>query len=149
MAWADVTYTENITGVVVSESQLAQAQAVIELFSGVTESYALSGRDGRHLRMAVAYQAAWMKGQIDVTTRTDVSSVTQDEMSFQYANPDAPVLAPLARAALKRLSWKGTRSTLVRRPVDLVAPGWSPEQDFVTDRDCSGYRPLDMGMGGS
>lgn len=147
MPWADATYTENTTGVVVTEAQLAQAQGMIELFSGVTEDYALSGRDVRHLRMAVAYQAAWLKGQIDVTTRTDVSSVTQDEMSFQYANQEAPVLAPLARVALKRLSWKGTRSTMVRRPVDLIAPGWDPELDFVTDKDCSGYRPL--GLDGS
>lgn len=144
MAWADTAYTLEITGVTVTDALVLQAQAVIELFSGVTEDYALTGRNVRHLRMAVAYQAGWMKGQIDVTTRTDVSSLTQDEMSLVYANADAPVLAPLARQALKRLSWKTTGSVMVRRPADTVAQ-LDPEQAFLTDADCSGYRP----MGGS
>jgi hypothetical protein len=141
MVWADAEYTLNITGVAVTDAHLGIAQANIELFSGVTESYALTGRATRHLRMAVAYQAAWIKGQIDVTTRTDVSSVTQDEMSLQYANQDAPVLAPLARQALKRLPWKTSRSITVRRPTDTLAVT-DPEQAFLTDEDATGYRPL-------
>lgn len=143
MAWADVTYTGNITGVVVTESHIAQAQGMIELFSGVTEQYKLKARDVRHLRMAVAYQAAWLKGQIDVMTRTDVGQVTQDEMSFTYnpANPEAPVLGPLARAALKRLRWKGTRSIKLRRPKD-PADRMDATEAFVTDEDECGYRPL-------
>lgn len=144
MAWADVEYTGSITGVAVTESHITQAQAVIELFSGVTEQYALRARDTRHLRMAVAYQAAWMKGQIDVTTRTDVDQLTQDEMSLTYAkaNPDAPVLAPLAQRALKRLSWKGNRSVRLRRPID-TADRFDATEAFVTDADENcGYRPL-------
>jgi hypothetical protein len=141
MAWADVAYTGNITGVVVTESHIAQAQAMIELFSGVTEDYAITGRDVRHLRMAVAYQAAWIKGQIDVSTRTDVSQVTQDEMSLQYANAEAPVLAPLARHCIKRLSWKTSRSVRTPRPQD-AATKWDPEQEFVTDTGGPPYRPM-------
>ena len=141
MAWADAEYTENITGVAVTATHLGIAQASIELFSGVTEDYTLTKRDTRHLRMAVAYQAAWVKGQIDVTTRTDVSQVTQDEMSFQYANADAPVLAPLARQALKRLSWKTSRSVMLRRLRDTQTD-LDTETAFLTDEDESGYRPL-------
>jgi hypothetical protein len=141
MAWADAAYTLEITGVTVTDAQVLQAQAVIELFSGVTENYAISGRDVRHLRMAVAYQAGWMKGQIDVTTRTDVSAVTQDQLSLTYANAEAPVLAPLARHAIKRLSWKGSRSKRTPRPQD-VHQAWDPEQEFVTDTGGPAYRPL-------
>ncbi len=141
MAWATADYASEITGVTVTETWISRAQAVVELFSGVTEEYALRKRDQRHLRMAVAYQAGWMVGQIDVTTRTDVSQVTQDEMSFTYANPDAAVLAPLARRALKRLSWKGTRSVTLARP-GTSRGVWDPTTDFVTDRDEGGYRPL-------
>jgi hypothetical protein len=141
MAWADVEYTGNITGVVVTESHIAQAQGHIELFSGVTEDYVIKARDVRHLRMAVAYQAAFVKGQIDLHNRTDVSQVTQDEMSLQYANAEAPVLAPLARVAIKRLSWKGNRSVRTPRPQDAVIT-WDPEQEFVTDTGGPPYRPL-------
>jgi hypothetical protein len=141
MAWADAAYTLEITGVTVTDAQVLQAQAVIELFSGVIESYAIKGRDVRHLRMAVAYQAAWMKGQIDVTTRTDVSAVTQDQLSLTYANTEAPVLAPLARHALKRLSWKANRSVRTPRPQDVLRK-WDPEQEFVTDTGGPAYRPL-------
>jgi hypothetical protein len=143
MGWATTTDVLDMTGVTVTAAQVLQAQTLIELFSGVDESYKISGRDVRHLRMAVAYQAAWMKGQIDVTTRTDVSTVTQDEMSFTYANTDAPVVAPLARAALKRLSWKTSRSVMVQRLID-TATTLDPTTAFLTDEDCSGYRPLDM-----
>jgi hypothetical protein len=141
MAWADTAYTLEITGVTVTDALVLQAQAVIELFSGVTEAYAISGRDVRHLRMAVAYQAGWMKGQIDVTTRTDVSAVTQDQLSLTYANAEAPVLAPLARHAIKRLSWKVSRSKRTPRPQDVVQK-WDPEQEFVTDTGGPAYRPL-------
>jgi hypothetical protein len=142
MAWADPAYTVSITGVTVTEAHVTQAQAVIELFSGVTESYALKARDVRHLRMAVAYQAAWIKPQIDVTSRTDVSQVTQDEMSFTVAHEDAQILAPLAQRALKRLSWKTSRSVRLRRPVD-PSERRDLEQEFVTDTGDSelGYRP--------
>lgn len=143
MAWADVSYTTSITGVVVTEAHLAQAQGHIELFSGVTEDYAVKARDVRYLRMAVAYQAAFVKGQIDLATRTDVSSVTQDEMSLVYANQEAPVLGPLARHALKRLSWKTNRSVRTPRPQDTLRQS-DPEQEFVTDTGGPPYRPLDV-----
>ena len=147
MVWATAQQTLDMTGVTVTDTQVSQAQTMVELFSGVDESYALRGRDVRYLRMAVAYQAAWIKGQIDVTTRTDVSQVTQDEMSFTYANQDAPVLAPLARQALKRLSWKTSRSVMVQRLIDTVTP-MDPTMAFLTDEDCSGYRPMSE-FGGS
>lgn len=143
MGWATATDVLDMTGVTVTDAQVLQAQTLIELFSGIDESYSISGRDTRHLRMAVAYQAAWMKGQIDVTTRTDVATVTQDEMSFTYANADAPVLAPLARQALKRLSWKTTRSVMVQRLGDpRTGTSGDPTTAFLTDEDCSGYRPM-------
>jgi hypothetical protein len=134
MSWVTEAEAEDITGVTVTAAQVTQAQYVIELFSGVTEEYEIRPRDARHLKMATAYQAAWSKGQIDVTTRTDVSQFTQDEMSATYANKEAVVLAPLARQAIKRLSWKGTRSVRLRRPADVLQAG-DPDTRFVTDED--------------
>lgn len=140
MSWATVAETANITGRTVTDATVTQAQFQIELFSGVTEEYAIPRRDLRHLKLAVAYQAAWLAGQIDVSTRTDVSQFTQDEMSATYAHEDAVVLAPLAQRALRRLSWKGSRSVQLKRRADLV-PVQDPTEAFVTDADESGYRP--------
>lgn len=142
MAWADEAYTLSITGVTVTAAKVTQAQAMIELFAGVTEQYKLTARDTRHLRMAVAYHAAWLTGQIDVASRTDVTQVTQDEMSFTYQNADGAVLAPLAQRALKRLSWKTNRSVRLRRPVDVLERR-DFDQEFVTDTGDSEseYRP--------
>lgn len=147
MAWATTAEVLDITGETVTDSKVTQAQYVIELFSGVTEDYVIPGRDARHLKMAVAYQAAWAAHQVDVTTRTDVSQFTQDETSATYANKEAPVLAPLARHALKRLSWKGSRSVKLQKITD-VAPT-DPDTAFLTDDESAWseaqYRP---GWGG-
>jgi hypothetical protein len=144
MSWATVAATTEITGVTVTEATLTQAQYVIELFSGTTEEYAIPPRDLRHLKMAVAYQAAWAKGQIDVATRSDVSQYTQDEMSATMANAEARVLAPLARQCIKRLSWKKSRSVKLRRLSDVANPN-SPDQQFLTDDESAAneaqYRP--------
>jgi len=134
MSWATEADVLAITEVTVTEAKVTQAQYQIELFSGVTEEYEIRPRDLRFLRLAVAYQAAWLKGQIDVTTRTDVESFTQDEMSAKYANKEAAVLAPLARQSIKRLSWKTNRSIRLRRPADVVKTG-DPDTRFVTDED--------------
>jgi hypothetical protein len=125
MPWATVEETVTLTGVTVSSGTLAQAQGVLDLFSGVTEDVdaeQLSTRDRRLLRQACAYQAAWMHGQIDVPTRTDVSQLNQDGLSFTVANPDALVLAPLARRALAQLSWRRPGTSIrLRRDADGVA----------------------------
>lgn len=141
MAWATVQQVQDITRVTVTEADVAAAQFVVELFSEVTEAYTLPARDARYLRMAVAFQAAWLHTQIDAAARTDVSTVTQDEMSFTYATPEAAVLAPLTAHALKRLSWKGTRSVRVRSPED-ADKALDPEEAFVTDSGGPPYRPL-------
>ncbi|KPM55738.1 hypothetical protein ACG83_10695 [Frankia sp. R43] len=117
MPWAEASYTEQITGVTVTDGQLTQAQAVIDLYSGTTEEaaadLAVRPRDVRHLRMAVAYQAAWMASQVDVFSRTDVTSLDQDGLRAAPASADAWLLAPLADRALRRLSWRRMRSARV------------------------------------
>lgn len=112
MTWATPTDVKNITGQTVTEPNIAEAIGVIELKTGllVDQTPNLSGRDGAYLRRAVAYQTVWQMDNPDVFVRLDVSSTGQDGQSANY-RADALVLAPLAKLALKRLSWKGTRST--------------------------------------
>lgn len=109
--WASVSDVSVITGEDVSDQQLAQAQGVIELLVGRTPEANLLMRaaDLRWLMRAVAWQAAWLKAKPDLTSQTDVNSVSQDGAQADL-KPDALILAPLARRALKRLSWRGNRS---------------------------------------
>ena len=140
MPWATEAETLALTGVTVTPPVLAQAQGVIDVFSGVIESAEdeVSARNLRLLRYATAYQAAWMTSQIDVTSRTDVSQLDQDGASFTLGHPDALVLAPLAKRCLDRLSWRGPRARRVR-PSGCDRPAFaSPEAvqaAFLADGD--------------
>jgi hypothetical protein len=108
--WASVSDVTEITGATVDAETLAQAQGVIELLVGRTaDATWIPARDLRWLRRAVAYQAAWMPSQPDLFTRTEVASSSQDGASQVY-RPDSHLLAPLARRALKKLTWRGNRS---------------------------------------
>ena len=147
MTWATAAETLALTGVSVTTTQLAQAQGIIDVFSGVVEDAVddLTVRDRRLLRYATAYQAAWMTQQIDVTSRTDVSSLDQDGITVTLANQDALVLAPLAVRCLKRLSWLGSRSVQVVcggvphfRNWEAVADAWLKDELPTYD----GWQPL-------
>lgn len=106
--WCDVAKVLELTNVTVSEAQLLRAQGVIETFEDIDPADPgdhLSVRDRNRLTSATAYQAGWMFEQIALEQRTDVESLTQDGQAWKYANPDAVVLAPLAKRNLDRLSW--------------------------------------------
>jgi len=112
--WADIVGVAELTGATVTDADLAKAGGIVDLFAGRTyAAVARTGtRDAGWLRMAVAYQAAWMSGQPDLFARLDYTAV-----------PDAAavtgtgmVLAPMAKWALRRCSWLKSRSLHVRSP---------------------------------
>lgn len=149
MPWASAGETALLTGVSVDSAVLAQAQGVIDVFSGVVEEQAehISARNLRLLKSAVAYQAAWMAGQIDVTTRVDVAELDQDGTRMKVSDPDALVLAPLAKRCLDRLTWRGPRSSRVAPFSCARAVFGSPgdaEAAFLRDGRGfdQGWRPL-------
>ena len=112
VSWTTPADVLALTGVTVTDAQLSQAQGIIDLFSGATLAAIddISVRDLRFLKMAAGYQAAWQAAQVDVMTRTDVATLSQDGVSFTPGGPDALQLAPLARRCLDRLSWNRPRS---------------------------------------
>lgn len=115
-SWAQPTDVLNVTGVQVTPSQVLQAQSSIEILCG--RSFAvpvdtLKTRDLHYLKLAVAYQCAWLRQQPDFFGRSDLSSINQDGMSITYdpaTGGKAVVCAPLARRAMRRLSWMKSRS---------------------------------------
>jgi len=114
VSWATVEDTTTMTGVTVTAAQLAQAQIVIDIFSGRT--YAAEPRTGSRdkgwLKAAVAYQAAWITAQPDLFKRMDLTAVP----GAAPVTGTGMVLAPMAKFALKRVSWLKSRSLHVRSP---------------------------------
>lgn len=142
MAWATTDEATGYVGVAVSSEQLATAQPVIDIWSGLEwtvnfETTRLKSRDLYLLKLAVSYQAKWMADQIDVLNRTDVESVTQDGMSFKNAHVDAQLLAPMAKRALDRVSWRKAR-TINPTP----SKGYRRNASLNDDESCWDWRPM-------
>jgi hypothetical protein len=159
--WATASETLAITGTTVSGPTLAQAQGTVELHINRTIDAAMTVRDLAWCKRAVAWQAAWLAGQFGYTTRMNVTSVSQDGVSTQFAAQHAITLAPLAARAARNLSWMGTRSTRIRpRRRDDYAyeasydtmgeegvGGWSGGPDFTNEAadDASWWTPVGAG----
>ena len=127
MAWATVAETLTYTGITVTEAEVQQAQFIVELFCDTTEEASdaglISSKNLRFLKMAVAYQAAWITEHPDLFTHVDVSTMLQDGLQFTRGHENATLLAPLARRAINRLSWKRNRSIKVKRPKRTTSRG--------------------------
>lgn len=111
--WASVADITAATGVTVNASTRSIAANAIELTTGLIEAVErtdVSDRDRYWLKLAVCYQAAWIVAQPDYLERNAIASASQDGQAATGGNPDWLVLAPLARKALKRLSWRGVRT---------------------------------------
>lgn len=115
-AWASIAETLAYTRINVEQEDIDSAQAMIELFADVIydQSAKMSTKNLRLLKMAVAYQAAWMIDHPDVFTHVDIGSINQDGIFFVQAHENAMLIAPMARRALSRLSWNRTRNIKIR-----------------------------------
>ncbi len=123
MSWATPAEASGITGVTVTQAQLDTANAVIEIYVGVTTAALdnLRPRDVRLLKKGESFQAAWQASQVDYTGRSDTDLVSQDGLQFSKGDPDMHVLAPLAKAAISRLSWRRSRSLVPLTPQQALA----------------------------
>lgn len=114
--WASIQDVIDATGVTVDAPGLAIATTIIEAKTGLIQSTGrvyLSRRDYYWMKLAVAYQAAWMPSQPDYFDRLDVSLIQQEKNRADF-KADGLTLAPMAKTAIKRLSWRGTRTLLPR-----------------------------------
>lgn len=113
---ADVVTITGVTGVAVTDALVIQANAVIEMHAGRTYATAKATtgtRDAEWMKRAVAYQAAWMLSQPDMFTRLEMEAISATGRPVPIRE-SALTLAPLARRALKRVSWLKSRSVHVR-----------------------------------
>ncbi|WP_435279332.1 hypothetical protein [Streptomyces sp. 1222.5] len=122
-AWATAQDVIDATGVTVTDQQLAQAQAAIEVFSNrvYPDRERMRARDLYWLGRAVAFQAAWVAGQFGLETRLDATQIQQDQVSSTLTG-DGLVLAPMAKRALQRVSWMRSRTVHIRSAVEGAGP---------------------------
>lgn len=122
-AWASAQNVIDSTGVSVTDQQLAQAQAAIEVFTNRiwADTARIRTRDLHWLGQAVAYQAAWLAGQFGLETRLDATQIQQDQVSTTLQG-DGLVLAPMAARALRRVSWMRSRTVHIRSAVEGAGP---------------------------
>lgn len=135
--WATVPQVQALTGATVSALTLSMAKNAVEMTTGLIEDVErpdLTNRDRYWLRMAVCYQAAWLNAQPDYLERNSISSASQDGQSVTGGNADWLVLAPLARKAIKRLSWRGVRSIVPGKDDTVSLAGLNPDSDTYDDR---------------
>lgn len=115
-SWATPSETLAYTRISVSQDNLDAAQFMIELFADVVygQTANISTKNLRLLKMAVAYQAAWMTEHPDLFTHTDIQSINQDGIFYVHQHENSYLLAPMARRALKRLSWMRNKNIRIR-----------------------------------
>ena len=112
--WASIQDVVDATGAVVDAPALVIATTAIETRTGLIQAVGrvyLSRRDYYWLKLAVCYQAAWMLAQFDYFNRLDAEFIIQDGQRANFRH-DALTLAPMAKSAIRRLSWRGTRTLL-------------------------------------
>lgn len=142
MAWATAAEVLALTGASATDAQILQAHTIVELYGEVTQESdeTLSSRDLRLLKLATVYQCAWMisGAHPDLFSRTQVSELTQDQVSGKLAHDQALMLAPLANQALIRLSWMRPGAIKVERRAPLTSlEAW--QEAFLRDQEPAQY----------
>lgn len=110
--WTTAEQATAITNQSLTTGDLEAANAILEIWVGVTPDLKerLRPRDVRLLEKAEAFQAAWMKYKPALLERSDTDRVIQDTLQYDKGDRDMHVMAPLAKAAIQRLSWRSART---------------------------------------
>jgi hypothetical protein len=116
-SWAQADDVLTYTGETVTDAQVMRAQAIIDMFTARTYDALprIGTRDLYWLKLATAYQAAWMLAQPDLYSRLDFATISAGSRPVELKE-DTLRIAPLAAKALKRVSWLRSRSLHVRSP---------------------------------
>lgn len=143
-SWATVADVYRATGTAVTDAVLAQAQSTIDVAAGRTYAAAprTGARDVGWLRLAVAYQAAWLTAQPDMFVRMDITSTGGSGDSAVAGAAGWLTLAPMARRALNRCSWIRSRSLHVRSEFLDGPAGRSPDPTAEVNDSYESWTPL-------
>jgi len=113
--WATPQDVLTLTGKVVDTDDIERAAATIDAVTGAADldPKKLNRRNARMLKLATAYQAAWLRDQFDTFERYDVTAVSQEGSNASARDELTFVLAPLAKLALRRATWGKNRTVSV------------------------------------
>lgn len=120
------------TNVSVSKDAVTRAQTIIDMICGrsLDDITGFGARDQSRLKLAVCYQAAWMDTHPEVFSTMDVDQVSQEDLSVHFREDrEAHLIAPLARACITRLSWRGGMTSVGVQSVFRTVPyreNWVP-----------------------
>lgn len=119
--WCTVAEAAAITNETLTTGDLVLANQILEIFVGVTPASRdrikkKSWRNLELLKKAEAFQAAWLKDKPAILDRSDVDQVIQDSLQWTKSDQDSHVLAPLAKAAIQRISFRGARTIMPLSP---------------------------------
>lgn len=106
--WVDIDQVLSLTGETVTETNMAVAQGILSVITEVDPELLptdLRDSDRRKLEDMLSYQAPWVAKRVDLFAEVDVSRVSQDGLSVDYASQYSTKLAPLAMMCFQRLSW--------------------------------------------
>src|ERR1017187_2783152 len=110
---------KQITGQDVEDTDMAIAWSILEIVSGrplyeltVPDTDVLTARDQYWLKQAIAWQSVWIAANPDFFSHYDVANVNQSGQSGTL-NQDGLVVAPMARRALRNLTWTKNRSVKI------------------------------------
>lgn len=115
-----IDQTTKFTGQTVTNEDIFMAQSLIEAYIGRVEAQIDDATDKENLSKATAYQAVYMKDNMDtVFTQVDASSINNFGSNIRFRDDGAsPYIAAAAKFALKNLSWRGTKSVRVGKTFD-------------------------------
>lgn len=134
--WATVAQIKTVTGLDVTEDDRNVAVSSLETMTGLIESIDrpdISDRDRHFLKLMCAYQAAFIADNPDLFSRADVTSASQDGESANFRNVDSHLLAPLARKAMRRLSWRALRALIPGGGVPTTSHGRDVNSESFDD----------------
>lgn len=142
--WATPADVLNLLDQEVTNSLVIVANTIIEILSA--RIYTLAAprtgtRDIEWMKRAVAFEAVWITGQPDFFTRLDVNAITEGRRSIGVKELSM-ILAPMAKMALRRVSWLRTRSLHVRSPFQDGMSPLSPNPDSAANDFYESWTPM-------
>ena len=101
-SWAQAADVLTYTGETVTDAQVMQAQAIIDMFTARTYDALprIGTRDLYWLKLATAYQSAWMLAQPDMYSRLDFATISAGSRPVELKG-DTLRIAPLAAKAVE------------------------------------------------
>jgi hypothetical protein len=108
----------------VTDGDVLRAQATIDIHAVrlPADAARIGTRDLYWLKLATAYQAAWLTPQPDAFTRIEVTETGSSANRTMFAEQSFE-LGTLAKTALKRVSWLRSRSLHVRAADETLIGG--------------------------